>query len=169
MVVHPPADAAAVRETVAELLRQASARMVVKSKSMATEEVGLNQALEADGLEVVETDLGEFLVQAADELPSHIVAPGAAHHPRTRCRADRRRHRSRPAGGLPTRWCGRAREYLARDKFIAADAGITGANALVASTGSVMLVSNEGNARLCSSLPPLHIVVAGVDKRSSPP
>ena len=162
MVVHPPADAAAVRETVAELLRQASARMVVKSKSMATEEVGLNQALEADGLEVVETDLGEFLVQAADELPSHIVAP-ALHITRERA--------AELIGGVtgqdlppdPDTLVQAAREYL-RDKFIAADAGITGANALVASTGSVMLVSNEGNARLCSSLPPLHIVVAGVDK-----
>ncbi len=162
MVVHPPADAAAVRETVAELLRRASARMVVKSKSMATEEIGLNQALEADGLEVVETDLGEFLVQAADELPSHIVAP-ALHITRERA--------AELIGGVtgqdlppdPDTLVQAAREYL-RDKFIAADAGITGANALVASTGSVMLVSNEGNARLCSSLPPLHIVVAGVDK-----
>ncbi len=162
MVVHPPADADAVRETVAELLRQASARMVVKSKSMATEEIGLNQALEADGLEVVETDLGEFLVQAADELPSHIVAP-ALHITRERA--------AELIGGVtgqdlppdPDTLVRAAREYL-RDKFIAADAGITGANALVASTGSVMLVSNEGNARLCSSLPSLHIVVAGVDK-----
>ena len=114
------------------------------------------------GLEVIETDLGEFLVQAADELPSHIVAP-ALHITRERA--------AELIGGVtgqelppdPDTLVGAARVYL-RDKFIAADAGITGANALVASTGSVMLVSNEGNARLCSSLPPLHIVVAGVDK-----
>ena len=162
MVVHPPADAAAVRETVAELLRQAGARMVVKSKSMATEEVGLNQALEADGLEVVETDLGEFLVQIADELPSHIVAP-ALHITRERAAELIGSVTGQDLPPDPDTLVRAAREYL-RDKFIAADAGITGANALVASTGSVMLVSNEGNARLCSSLPSLHIVVAGVDK-----
>lgn len=162
MVVHPPADAAAVRETVAELLRQASAHMVVKSKSMATEEIGLNQALEADGLEVVETDLGEFLVQIADELPSHIVAP-ALHITRERAAELIGSATGQDLPPDPDTLVRAAREYL-RDKFIAADAGITGANALVASTGSVMLVSNEGNARLCSSLPSLHIVVAGVDK-----
>ena len=162
MVVHPPADADAVRETVAELLRQASARMVVKSKSMATEEIGLRQALEADGLEVVETDLGEFLVQIADELPSHIVAP-ALHITRERAAELIGSATGQDLPPDPDTLVQAAREYL-RDKFIAADAGITGANALVASTGSVMLVSNEGNARLCSSLPSLHIVVAGVDK-----
>ncbi|MDE2991221.1 MAG: LUD domain-containing protein [Chloroflexota bacterium] len=162
MVVHPPADAAAVRETVAELLRNASARMVVKSKSMATEEIGLNQALEADGVEVVETDLGEFLVQVADELPSHIVAP-ALHITRERAAELIGSVTGQDLPPDPDTLVRAAREYL-RDKFIAADAGITGANALVASTGSVMLVSNEGNARLCSSLPSLHIVVAGVDK-----
>ena len=162
MVVHPPADADAVRETVAELLRQASARMVVKSKSMATEEIGLNQALEADGLEVVETDLGEFLVQVADELPSHIVAP-ALHITRERAAELISSVTGQDLPPDPDTLVKAAREYL-RDKFIAADAGITGANALVASTGSVMLVSNEGNARLCSGLPSLHIVVAGVDK-----
>jgi len=162
MVVHAPADAAAVRETVAELLRKASARMVVKSKSMATEEIGLNQALEADELEVVETDLGEFLVQIADELPSHIVAP-ALHITRERAAELIGSVTGQDLPPDPDTLVQAAREYL-RDKFIAADAGITGANALVASTGSVMLVSNEGNARLCSSLPSLHIVVAGVDK-----
>ena len=162
MVVHPPADAAAVRATVAELLRSASVRMVVKSKSMATEEIGLRQALEADGLEVIETDLGEFLVQAADELPSHIVAP-ALHITRERAAELIGSVTGQVLPSDPDTLVRAAREYL-RDKFIAADAGITGANALVASTGSVMLVSNEGNARLCSSLPPLHIVVAGVDK-----
>ncbi len=162
MVVHPPADAAAARATVSELLRQASARMVVKSKSMATEEIGLNQALEADGLEVVETDLGEFLVQIADELPSHIVAP-ALHITRERAAELISSVTGKDLPPDPDTLVGAAREYL-REKFIAADAGITGANALVASTGSVMLVSNEGNARLCSSLPSLHIVVAGVDK-----
>ena len=162
MVVHPPADAAAVQETVAELLRSASARMVVKSKSMATEEIGLRQSLEADGLEVIETDLGEFLIQVADELPSHIVAP-ALHITRERAAELIGSATGQDLPPDPDTLVQAAREYL-RDKFIAADAGITGANALVASTGSVMLVSNEGNARLCSSLPPLHIVVAGVDK-----
>ena len=134
MVVHPPADAAAVRETVAALLRGASARMVVKSKSMATEEIGLRQALEADGLEVIETDLGEFLVQAADELPSHIVAP-ALHITRERAAELIGSVTGQKLPSDPDTLVRAAREYL-RDKFIAADAGITGANALVASTAA---------------------------------
>jgi iron-sulfur cluster protein len=162
MKVHRPTDATGALEVVRKLLRDASVQMIVKSKSMATEEISLNHALEADGIEVIETDLGEFLVQAAEERPSHIVAP-ALHMTRERAAKLVGEVTGKQLPPDPDVLVRAARDYL-RDKFITADAGITGANALVASTGSVMLVSNEGNARLCSSLPSLHIVIAGVDK-----
>ena len=162
VTVHPPADAFTACMTVQSLLQEISARLVVKGKSMATEEIGLRPTLETAGMEVVETDLGEFLVQAANETPSHIIAP-ALHMTRERAAELIGRVTGRELPADPDVLVGAARDYL-RDKFITADAGITGANALIASTGGVMLVSNEGNARLCSSLPPLHIVVAGIDK-----
>ena len=161
-VVHQPSDAATVVATVLDLLHRHAVRTVVKTKSMAAEEIDLNAALAAAGIEAVETDLGEFLVQAAGEYPSHILAP-ALHITRERA--------AELIGGVtgetlpadPDQLTAAVRRFL-REKFITAGAGITGANALVAETGTVMLVSNEGNVRLASSLPPLHIVIAGIDK-----
>ena len=161
-VVHAPTDAIGAVATVLDVLHQHNVAMVVKSKSMATEEIGLNSALEADGVEVVETDLGEFLVQAAGERPSHIIAP-ALHITRERAARLIGQVVGEELSPDPDLLVGAARQYL-RDRFINAGAGITGANALVAETGSVMLVSNEGNARLASALPPVHIVIAGIDK-----
>ena len=161
-VVHTPTDAIGAVATVLDILHQHNVAMVVKSKSMATEEIGLNAALESDGVEVVETDLGEFLVQAAGERPSHIIAP-ALHMTRERAAQLIGQVTGEKLTPDPDALVGAARRYL-RDRFIQAGAGITGANALVAETGSVMLVSNEGNARLASSLPPVHIIIAGIDK-----
>ncbi len=161
-VVHAPTDAAGAVAAVLQVLQTHAVSMVVKSKSMATEEIGLNQALEARDIEVVETDLGEFLVQIAGERPSHIIAP-AMHVTRERAAELIGAATGEPLPADPDTLVAAARRYL-RERFIAAGAGITGANALVAETGTVMLVSNEGNARLASALPPLHVVIAGIDK-----
>lgn len=137
-------------------------RLVVKSKSMATEEIHLNAALEGAGIEVVETDLGEYIIQLARELPSHIIAP-AIHKTVPQVA----RLFSHVAGSeLPaerTALCAFARHRL-REKFLAADMGITGANFLSADTGTVVLVTNEGNGRMCTSLPRIHVAVVPVEK-----
>ena len=161
-VVHGPTDAAGAVATVLRVLHDHSVQMVVKSKSMATEEIQLNPALEDDGIEVVETDLGEFLVQVAGERPSHIIAP-ALHITRERAAELISKATGEDLPPDPDVLVGAAARHL-RSRFIEAGAGITGANALVAETGTVMLVSNEGNARLASALPPVHIVIAGIDK-----
>lgn len=160
--VYPPDCAVGAIATILTILQRHQVRSVVKSKSMATDEIGLNDALQAAGIEVVETDLGEFLVQAAGESPSHIIAP-AMHMTRERAAEVISRATGEQLPADPERLVAAVRRHL-REKFVQAGAGITGANALVAETGSVMLVSNEGNARLTSSLPPVHIVVAGIDK-----
>ena len=161
-VVHGPTDAADAVATVLQVLHDHDVQMVVKSKSMATEEIQLNPALEGDGIEVVETDLGEFLVQVAGERPSHIIAP-ALHITRERAAELISKATGEDLPPDPDVLVGAAARHL-RSRFIDAGAGITGANALVAETGTVMLVSNEGNARLASALPPVHIVIAGIDK-----
>ncbi len=156
------ADAAEAREHVVGLARERHARLIVKSKSMVTEEIGLNPALEAAGAEVVETDLGEFIVQLAGERPFHIVAP--AFH---KSLEEIRRLFSKAAGrelesdaGILARY---ARGVL-REKFLAADMGISGANFGVAATGSIVLVTNEGNGRMTTTLPRTHVVVMGVER-----
>ena len=161
-VVHGPTDAAGAVAAVLQVLHDHDVQMVVKSKSMATEEIQLNPALEGDGIEVVETDLGEFLVQVAGERPSHIIAP-ALHITRERAAELISKATGEDLPPDPDVLVGAAARHL-RSRFIDAGAGITGANALVAETGTVMLVSNEGNARLASALPPVHIVIAGIDK-----
>ena len=161
-VVHGPTDAAGAVATALQVLHDHEVQMVVKSKSMATEEIQLNAALEDDGIEVVETDLGEFLVQVAGERPSHIIAP-ALHITRERAAELISKATGEDLPPDPDVLVGAAARHL-RSRFINAGAGITGANALVAATGTVMLVSNEGNARLASALPPVHIVIAGIDK-----
>jgi len=161
-VVHGPTDAAGAVATALQVLHDHEVQMVVKSKSMATEEIQLNAALEDNGIEVVETDLGEFLVQVAGERPSHIVAP-ALHIVRERAAELISRATGEALPPDPDVLVGAAARHL-RSRFIEAGAGITGANALVAATGTVMLVCNEGNTRLASALPPVHIVIAGIDK-----
>jgi len=137
-------------------------RMVVKSKSLTTEEIKLNEYLEKRGCEVWETDLGEFIVQLAKSRPMHYVTP-SIHIPIDRVA----KLFSELAGrGMPldvNELVRFAREFL-RDKFFRADVGITGANVVVAETGSIFLVENEGNIRFVSNSPPVHVVVAGIEK-----
>jgi iron-sulfur cluster protein len=140
-----------------------AAKMVVKGKSITSEEIRLNHVLEKEGIEVVESDLAEFILQLADEQPSHSLAP-ALHYSRERITAlfKRKFKTDLPldTGEALTRF---ARERL-RDKFLYADVGITGANLIAADTGTLMLVESEGNIRLASYLPPVHIAISGVEK-----
>ncbi len=161
-VVHRAADAASAVRIVADILRRAGARRVVKSKSMATEEIRLRERLEHAGIQVVETDLGEWIVQLAGQMPSHIIVP-AVHLNRQRIRALLSAVAGRDLGAQTSALAGFARAHL-RERFLEADAGISGANVLTADTGGLMIVSNEGNARMCTTLPRLHIAVVGVEK-----
>lgn len=161
-VVHRAADAAAAVRAVEGILARARARRIVKSKSMATEEIHLRDRLEHAGREVVETDLGEWIVQLADQMPSHIIVP-AVHLPRQRIRVLLSEVAGRDLGPATAGLAAFARAHLRR-KFLEADAGISGGNVLIAETGSLMIVSNEGNARMCTTLPRVHIAVVGVEK-----
>jgi len=154
------ADANAYIAAVAERI---GARTVVKSKSMATEETGLNEALAAAGCEVVETDLGEWIIQLAGEHPSHIIAP-AVHRNRHQI-ADTVQAEAgmRERTTEPTELVAFARGELRR-RFLDADLGITGANLGVAETGSVVLVTNEGNGRMVTALPRVHVAVMGAER-----
>jgi len=149
-------------EYVRKVLRDRGARLVVKGKSMAAEEIGLNHGLEGDGVEVVETDLGEYIVQIGKETPSHIIVP-AIHHSRGEIRELFNRVHDAELPDEPERITRFARERL-REKFLAADAGITGVNFAIAETGSISIVTNEGNGRMCSSLPPVHIALMGMER-----
>jgi L-lactate dehydrogenase complex protein LldF len=161
--VHWAADATALCRIVTELLAARGARRVVKSKSMLTEECRLNPHLEARGIEIVDTDLGERIVQLAGEAPSHLIVP-AIHKTRREIGALFHRTMGTPEGEEdPERLTRYARADLRR-RFLAADAGITGANFAVAETGSLVLVTNEGNADLGTSLPPLHVACLGIEK-----
>jgi L-lactate dehydrogenase complex protein LldF len=138
---------------------------IIKSKSMVTEEIDLNLALEARGMQVTETDLGEYIIQLRNERPSHILAPSLHVSLAQVAEAFRRNHRLDPQRDLtdPTQLLSEARQVL-REKFLSADVGITGANFLVAETGAAVIVTNEGNADLTATLPGTHIVVTGVEK-----
>ena len=164
--VHWARDAAEARAIVVKLCREAGAKTVTKGKSMVSEEIGLNAALEEAGIEPVETDLGEYIVQLRRETPSHIIAP-AVHLNRDQIEADFRvKHNSLPPDRELTQIADLVREARAmlRQRFLAADAGITGANFLVAETGSSVIVTNEGNGDLTQLLPRTHIVVASIEK-----
>lgn len=150
------------RQYIANLAQQHGARLVVKSKSMATEEIALNEALEHVGVRVVETDLGEWIVQLAGERPSHLIGP-AIHKSREQIAELFSQVLGRPVPADPPELVQVAREELRR-AFIEADVGITGANAAIAETGTLVIVTNEGNAELVATLPPVHVAVLGVDK-----
>ena len=144
------------------VVRDRGATLVSKGKSMAAEEIGLNHALEVDGVKVVETDLGEYIVQMAGQPPSHITAP-AVHLSRTEIAKlfSNVHHRSLPAD--PERLTDFARGFL-RETFLNAGVGISGVNFGVAETGSLCLVTNEGNGRMVTSLPPVHIALMGMER-----
>jgi L-lactate dehydrogenase complex protein LldF len=144
------------------LAQEKKARRLVKSKSMTTEEIGLNEHLERAGLEVVETDLGEYIVQLAKSRPYHIVAP-AMNMTRYDVADLFSRELGIPRETVPERQTQIARAVL-REKFLTADIGISGANFLVADSGAVVLVTNEGNGRMVSTLPRVHVAIAGIEK-----
>jgi L-lactate dehydrogenase complex protein LldF len=164
--VHYAETAAEARATILAICRRAGARTVTKGKTMVAEEIGLNPYLEANGIEPVETDLGEYIIQLRHEPPSHIIAP-AVHLTKDQVEADFRRvHTSFPAGrdlSQPEALLGEARAVLRR-RFLAADVGITGANFLVAETGTSVIVTNEGNGDLTQVLPRVYIVLAAIEK-----
>jgi L-lactate dehydrogenase complex protein LldF len=164
--VHWAPTAADACNIVLDICRAAGARLVTKSKSMVSEEIGLNAKLEAAALEVVETDLGEYVIQIRGETPSHLIAPAIHLGPADIAEDFRRRHDHLPPDrdmSSPAALVAEARGIL-RPKFLGADVGITGANLLVAKTGSAIVVTNEGNADLTLTLPRVHIVLASIEK-----
>lgn len=148
---------------IQEIVKRKDAKKIAKSKSMVTEEIGLNEALEAVGAEVVETDLGEWILQLDDnDPPSHIVAP-AVHKNRDQIQATFKEKKGYLDSNQPEELALFAREQL-RKEFLAADIGITGCNFAVAEAGAVTLVTNEGNARLVTALPDTQITVMGMER-----
>ncbi|MGB2952176.1 MAG: LutB/LldF family L-lactate oxidation iron-sulfur protein [Gaiellaceae bacterium] len=149
-------------EYIVGVCREAGARLAVKSKSMASEEIGLNDALASAGVRAVETDLGEYLLQLAGSHPAHIVAPaiGLTKEDVARLLSD---VEGKPVEPDLSALTGAARRQL-RTAFESADIGVTGANFAVAETGSICLVTNEGNGRLVSALPRIHIAILGIER-----
>ena len=164
--VHFASTAEEARAIVLELCRSVDAKRVCKGKSMITEEIELNAHLERAGLQVTETDLGEYIIQIRGETPSHIIAP-AIHLTKAQVEQDfRRLHTHLPAARQliePVQLVDEARTVL-RERFVASDIGITGANFLIAETGTSVIVTNEGNGDLTQILPKMHIVVASIEK-----
>jgi L-lactate dehydrogenase complex protein LldF len=164
--VHFAASADDARRIVLDICQRLGARTVTKGKTMIGEEIGVNAFLEANGITPIETDLGEYLIQLRGEMPSHIIAP-AVHLTKAQVAEDFRRcHTDLPRErdlSEPTTLAAEARTVL-RQKFLAADVGITGANFLVAETGSSVIVTNEGNGDLTQTLPKAHIVLASIEK-----
>jgi L-lactate dehydrogenase complex protein LldF len=160
--VHFAADATEANAMTLEIAHRHEARRVVKSKSMVTEEIELNHALEAEGIEVIETDLGEFIVQLGDDRPSHIIAP-VLHLTRTDIG-----HLFAEQLGVdftedPTLLNAIARRHL-RSRFLEADMGVSGVNFAIADTGSICLVTNEGNGRMITTAPRVHVAVMGMER-----
>jgi L-lactate dehydrogenase complex protein LldF len=151
-----------VAEFILDLAKRKGAKLFVKSKSMTTEEIHLNDAIHEHQLEAVETDLGEYILQLADEKPYHIVAP-ALHYTRFQVAEIFERKLGVEHETVIEKQTMIARRVL-REKFLAADIGITGANFVVADSGAVVVIENEGNARLTSSTPRIHVAVAGIEK-----
>src|SRR5271166_1769875 len=154
------------RAAVLEICRSVDARIVTKGKSMIAEEVGLNEFLEKNGITPVETDLGEYIIQLRHEPPSHLIAPAIHLMKEQVAETFRAEHRALDLGrslAEARQLCDEARAVL-RPRFLAADVGITGANFLVAETGSSIIVTNEGNGDLTQTLPRVHIVMASLEK-----
>jgi L-lactate dehydrogenase complex protein LldF len=161
--VHWAADAQDARRIVVDLVRQTGSKRAIKIKSMTSEEIGLNPALESAGIETTETDLAELIIQLGKDHPSHLVVP-ALHKNRQQIREIFRRELNLPdLGDQPADLADAARRFL-REKFLHVDVAIGGANFLLADTGGVCIVESEGNGRMCLTLPKTLIVVAGIDK-----
>ena len=164
--VHWAADAAEAREIILRLAKERGAKKITKGKSMISEEINLNEALAQAGIAPIETDLGEYIIQLRNERPSHIIAP-AVHLTRSQIEADFRATHTHldPARSLKEipEIVGEARQIL-RQQYLEADIGITGANFLIAETGTSIIVTNEGNGDLTQILPKTHIVIASIEK-----
>ncbi len=162
-VVHWARDAAEARQIVTELVKASGSDEVIKIKSMTTEEIHLNDALEAAGIRAYETDLAELIIQLGHDQPSHIVVP-ALHKNRQQIREIFQREMNLPElGEKPQDLADAARRFL-REKFLRVKTGVSGANFLIAETGGVCIVESEGNGRMCLTLPETLITIAGIDK-----
>jgi L-lactate dehydrogenase complex protein LldF len=155
-------DAAQANRYITNLASRRGVRRVVKSKSMVTEELSLNAALEHAGIETVETDLGEYIIQLAGEHPSHIVAP-VIHRSRQDVADLFNEKLGSPLNASIPEMTQLARATL-RNKFLSAEMGISGGNFAIAETGSIVIVENEGNARLTTSMPRIHVAIIGMEK-----
>ena len=156
------ADAEAATRYVIDLAHSRGVELVIKGKSMLSEEMALNHRLAEEDIEPVETDLGEFIIQLADETPYHIIAP-AIHKSKEEVSTLFHQKLDSPLHRDINDLTREARNQL-RERFLAADMGITGANFIVAETGSLVLVTNEGNGRMCTSMPKIHVAIAGMEK-----
>ncbi|MBA3379167.1 MAG: LUD domain-containing protein [Chloroflexia bacterium] len=161
--VHFAADAGEATAIIHRIAVRHDVKLVAKSKSMVSEEIELNQRFAEDGIEVVETDLGEWIVQLRGERPSHMVMP-AIHLARQEVGEIFSKELGREISRENVTEQVHAARDAIRDVFFNAGMGITGANALIAESGTVMMVTNEGNGRLTSSIPPVHVVLAGIEK-----
>lgn len=164
--VHWAQTPAEANDIITTLCKQVNAKNIIKGKSMVGEETSLNDALESSGFRVIESDLGEYIIQLAKEPPSHIIAP-AVHKSRQQIiDLFNEHHAGHPAkkdlDSIPS-IVNEAREIL-REEYLNADVGITGANFLIAETGTNIIVTNEGNGDLSATLPRTHIVIASIDK-----
>ncbi len=160
--VHFADDSADACKIITDIALKTGCRKVVKSKSMTTEEIHLNPALEKIGAEVTETDYGEWIIQIAGERPSHIVAP-AVHHTRETIASVLSKYTGQTLSDEPKELAQVGRRLL-RDRFFQADMGISGVNFAVAETGTITLITNEGNGRLTTSCPRVHVAVMGMEK-----
>jgi len=160
--VHFARDAEQANAIVSEIAQSRGVKIATKSKSMVSEELDLNKTLESIGVDVFETDLGEYIIQLAEETPSHLVAP-ALHKTKEQVSELFHEKLGVPLTDDIEEMARVARETL-RSKFLSADLGISGANFLVAETGSLVIITNEGNGRLCTSAPRIHIGITGMEK-----
>lgn len=160
--VHWAEDGEEANRIIMALAQRHDVRTVVKSKSMATEEIHLNHHLEAGGIRCIETDLGEYIIQLAEQIPSHIVAP-VIHMNVDEISSIFEQALDMPKTLDPQALCAKARGVL-RQEFLKADMGISGCNFAIAETGTVCIVTNEGNGRMVSTLPRVHVVVMGIEK-----
>lgn len=155
-------DAQEARDYIRQVCEKRNAKKVVKAKSMVTEEIGLNEVLEKDGIKVLETDLGEFVLQIVGDRPSHIVVP-AIHLGRDEIRDRLARVFGYQGSEDPEEITAFIRKEIRQD-FLTADVGISGCNFAIPETGTLCLVTNEGNLRMATSLPPVHIAVMGMER-----
>jgi L-lactate dehydrogenase complex protein LldF len=160
--VHFARDAKEASDIVLDIARKRDVELVIKGKSMVSEELEINDHLESIGIESVETDLGEYILQLMNEPPFHIIAPAIHKSRRQVSEIFTEKLKTLPSDEVE-QLCETARETL-REKFLNADMGITGVNFAVAETGTIALVTNEGNGRMCTSLPKVHIALMGMEK-----